>query len=270
MLYKDFIKNKQKEISDFFKNVKLHEGQFSYLDFNDCCYEQMYKKNSQGNIKTVKQLKNEIPNLAAKCKTCAEYFMHPRNKSIKGLDVQMGLFLENILIDFLNKNMHIKAMHADNLNKRYPDCMILGKDKGILCYFEVKYHGAPFIQAISKIKRYCYEGSATLDYEKVKKQIELVESELDRPTFYIHWIDYPCIKGIFFETSEQVKSYLYQSNIEFEREDREGDYKTVNDLYKIVNKVGYTTKIYSPLLQMGSFEEFITIIQDMKKNGIKQ
>ena len=141
--------------------------------------------------------------------------------------------------------------------------MILGNDKGILCYFEVKYHGAPFIQAINKIKRYCYEGSATLDYEKVKNQIELIESELDRPTFYLHWIDYPCLKGIFFETSEQVKSYLYQSNIEFEREVREGD-------YKIVNKVGYTTKIYSPLLQMGSFEEFINIIQDMKKNGIKQ
>lgn len=263
MLYDEFIKTKQVELLNFFKNVKLHEQQFLYTKFNDYCYKYMYQDNNQDNIKEVKQLKCDIPDLSATCKKCAEYFMNPRNKSIKGLDVQMGRFLEDILIDFLNKNMHIKAMHADNSNKRYPDCMILGSDKGILCYFEVKYHGAPFIQAISKIKRYCYEGSATLDYEKVKKQIELVESELDRPTFYIHWIDYPCLKGIFFETSEQVKSYLYQSNVEFERKDREGD-------YKIVNKVGYTTKIYSPLLQMGSFEEFINIIQDMKKNGIKQ
>ncbi len=270
MLYEDFIKTKQEEIFDFFKNVKLHEQQFSYSEFNNDCYKRMYQDNHQDSIKTVKQLKEEIPDLSMTCKNCADYFMIQRNRSIKGLDVQMGKFLENILIDFLNKNLHIKAMHADNSNKRYPDCMILGSDKGILCYFEVKYHGAPFIQAINKIKRYCYEGSATLDYEKVRNQIELIESELDRPTFYLHWIDYPCLKGLFFETSEQVKSYLYQSNIEFEREVREGDYKIVNDSYKIVNKVGYTTKIYSPLLQMGSFEEFINIIQDMKKNGIKQ
>ena len=270
MLYEDFIKNKQEEIFDFFKNVKLQEQQFSYAEFNERCYEQMYQNNNQDNIKTVKQLKSEISDLSITCKKCAEYFMKPRNKSIKGLDVQMGIFLEKILMDYLNEKLHIKAIPADKSNKKYPDCMILGSDKGILCYFEVKYHGAPFIQASNKIKRFCYEGSATLDYEKVKKQIEIIESELDRPTFYLHWIDYPCLKGLFFETSEQVKSYLYQSNIEFEREVREGDYKIVNDSYKIVNKVGYTTKIYSPLLQMGTFEEFIDIIQDIKKNGIKQ
>lgn len=270
MLYRKFIEEKHNEIMDFFKNAKLHEKQFMFDEFNKLCYEKMYLNNSQNNIKTVKQLKDEIAELTPTCKKCAEYFMNPRNKSIKGLDVQIGIFLENILIEYLNKNLHIKAMHADNSNKKYPDCMILGSDKGILCYFEVKYHGAPFIQASNKIKRFCYEGSATLDYEKVKQQIEIIESELDRPTFYLHWIDYPCLKGLFFETSEQVKAYLYQSNIEFEREVREGDYKIVNESYKIVNKVGYTTKIYSPLLQMGTFEEFIDIIQDMKKNGIKQ
>ena len=269
MLYKEFIEEKQNEIKFFFKNAKLHEMQFDYNKFNDYCYEEMYLNNSQDTIKTVKQLKEDLPDLQVVCKNCAEYFMNPRNKSIKGLDVQMGKFLEDVLLDFLNNNLHIKALHADKSNKRYPDCMILNSDKGILCYFEVKYHGAPFIQAYNKINRFCYEGSATLDYEKIKKQLELIESDLDRPTFYLHWIDYPCIKGLFFETSEQVKSYLYQSKIEFERAIREGDYKIVNDKYKIINKVGYTTKIYSPLLQMGTFDEFIHIVKDMKKNGLK-
>jgi len=146
--------------------------------------------------------------------------------------------------------------------------MILGQDKGILAYFEVKYHNAPFVTAINKINRYCYEGSATLDYNKIIKQLELIDSELDRPTFYLHWIDYPCLKGIFFETSEQVKDYLYQSGEEFERKEREGDFKIVNEEYSIIKKVGYTKKFYSPLLQMGTFEEFVKIINDMKKNGV--
>ena len=159
MLYEDFIKSKQGEIFEFFRNVKLHEHQFCFFKFNDECFNQMYENNYQENIKTVKQLKCEIPDLAITCKKCAEYFMNPRNNSIKKLDVQMGRFLEDVLIDFMNNKLHIKAMHADKSNKKYPDCMILSSDKNILCYFEVKYHGAPFIQAISKIKRYCYEGS---------------------------------------------------------------------------------------------------------------
>ncbi len=257
MLYEEFIRQQQECIREYFKNVSTFENQFDYTPFNETCYRCMFEENHKASIKTVKELKEEIPELAPICKKCGPYFSNPRNKSIKGLDVQMGIFLEERIIEFLNNHLHLKAMHADKKDKKYPDCMILNTDKGILAYFEVKYHAAPFINAIHKIGRYCYEGSVTLDLEKIIKQIEIIETDLDRPTFYLHWIDYPCLKGLFFETAEQVKQNLYEHGSEFERKEREGD-------YQYTAKVGYTKKFYSPLLEMGTFEEFVDIIKKMK------
>lgn len=269
-LYKDFIDTQKQNIEDYFKNVSLHESQFNFTDFNKICVDEMYTKNEQSNIKTVAELKKCIPELKDTCKKCGDYFMKQRNNSVKGLDVQMGEFLEKQIMEYLNNKLKIKAMKADKTNRKYPDCMILNTDKGILAYFEVKYHGAPFLTAINKIGRYCYEGSATLDFNKVKNQLDIIYSDLERPVFYLHWIDYPCIKGLFFETSDQVKQYLIESGEEFDRADRTGDFININrDGYEVVHKVGYTKKFYSPLLQMGTFEEFIEIIKDMKKNGVR-
>lgn len=261
--YQELLAYKKNEINEYFKNAKMFENQFQFNNFNQQCINKMYIENNQENIKSVKQLKEEIPELKSMCSKCGKYYMNPRNKSIKGLDVQLGKLLETQILDYMNDKLKLKAMHADKTNKSYPDCMVLKGDRGIIAYFEVKYHNAPFITAIHKINRYCYEGSATLDYKKLIKQLDIIESDLDRPTFYLHWIDYPCIKGIFFETSEQVKDYLKNVGEEFEREEREGD-------YKLIKKVGYTKKFYSPLLQMGTFEEFIDIIKDLKKNGVSK
>lgn len=263
--YENLLNLSKSRIDDFFANVTLFDNQFKFSKFNDSCVESMYLNNNQNSIKSVKDLKDEIPELKNMCKLCGSYYMNPRNKSKKALDIQLGIFLEDLIIDYLKKELKINAMHADKSNKKYPDCMVLGTDKGILAYFEVKYHNAPFLTAIHKIGRYCYEGSATLDIKKVEKQLEIIESDLDRPVFYLHWIDYPCLKGIFFETSEQVKENL-KSLSTFERKEREGDFINTNSGSK---KVGYTKKIYSNLLEMGTFEEFIDILKELKKNGIK-
>lgn len=253
-LYKELLDFSQDRIKDFFKNVELFDGQFEYNEFNEKCYAQMYSNNSNDNIKTVKELKNEITVLPECCKKCGIYYMNPRNKSKLKYDLIMGQLFENILIDFFNQKLKVKALHADKKNKSYPDCMILKKDKGIAAYFEVKYHSAPFILAKNKINRFCYEGSITLDYKKIIKQLEIIESDLERPVFYLHWIDFPCLKGIFFETSEQVKDYILKNGEEFSRQEREGD------LDKNPKSV-YLGKFYSPLLQMGTFEEFVEIIK---------
>lgn len=260
-VYEELLAFGQDRIFDFFKNVKLHNSQFKYSAFNTDCYNAMYKNNSQDSIKTVKELKEKIEELKPTCKECGTYFMNPRNNSIKKYDVMLGRLLEDVIIDFLKEKYKLNVTHGDNSNKKYPDCMLLSGDKGILAYFEVKYHGAPFISAIRKIGRYCYEGSATLDLGKLVKQIEIVESELDRPVFYLHWIDYPCLKGLFFETSDQVKNELFTQGEAFEREERTGDF--VDD-----KKKGYTKKFYSKLLEMGTLEEFIALLIDMKKNGV--
>lgn len=160
--YEELLEFGGERIFDFLKNARLHESQFKYSEFNEVCYKKMYIENNQDSIKTVKELKEEIPELKDTCKGCGSYFMNPRNKSIKGLDVQFGRLLEDVIIDFLKTKYKLNVTHGDNSNKKYPDCMLLSGDKGILAYFEVKYHGAPFISAINKIGRYCYEGSATL------------------------------------------------------------------------------------------------------------
>ncbi len=260
--YEELLEMGQEKIFDFFKNVKLQKSQFKYTSFNAECYDAMYLNNSQDSIKTVKELKEQIEELKPTCKDCGSYYMNPRNNSIKKYDVMLGKLLEDIIIDFLKTKYKLNVTHGDSSNKKYPDCMLLSGDKGILAYFEVKYHGAPFISAINKIGRYCYEGSATLDLDKLVKQIEIVESELDRPVFYLHWIDYPCLKGLFFETSDQVKNELFIQGDAFEREERTGDFDD-ND-----RKIGYTKKFYSKLLEMGSFEELIDIFLDMKKKGV--
>ena len=258
MLYKELLTFAEKRIADFFKNVILFDNQFGFEQFNEVCYNYMYEYNKPESPSTVKELKAQIPELTMVCKKCAQYYMNPRNSSHIKYDLMMGKLFEDILIDFFTQKLHIKAMHADNSNKQYPDCMILCSDKQIAAYFEVKYHSAPFISAINKINRYCYEGSITLDFKKIIKQLELIDSDIQRPVFYLHWIDFPCLKGIFFETSEQIKQYIYENGEEFSREKRAGDDE------KNPKNV-YLAKFYSPLLQMGSFEEFVELIKNIIK-----
>ena len=254
MIYEEILNIYGEKIKEFFKNVSTFPGQFELTDFNKECYEKMYLNNTYGTA--VKELKEKIPELKSKCSECGKYYMNPRNKSHIKYDLMMGQFFEDILLDYFNNHLHIKAQHGDKSNKQYPDCMILGKDKGILAYFEVKFHGAPFISALQKLNRYCYESSTTLDVNKIIRQLEIIESDIERPVFYIHWLDYPCLKGIFFETSEQVKEAIKNQEI-FERKEREGDLeKNPQSIYK--------EKIYSHLLEMGTIDEFIELIKEMR------
>lgn len=91
--YEELLEFGGERIFDFLKNARLHESQFKYSEFNEVCYKKMYIENNQDSIKTVKELKEEIPELKDTCKGCGSYFMNPRNKSIKGLDVQFALFV---------------------------------------------------------------------------------------------------------------------------------------------------------------------------------
>ena len=145
----------------------------------------------------------------------------------------------------------INAGRADLRNKKLPDIQVLDKTRNIKAYIEHKYHHAPFMLSHKTIGRESYEGSITLDTEKLRKQIIECESELpDRPIYVVHWVDFHHLKGIFFNTLGQIKEYL-DSGSEFERKERSGD-------YIITKKVGYTEKFYPPLHEMGDFKELLT------------
>ena len=82
VLYEELLEFSKERINEFFKKVELFEGQFEYNDFNKICLDKMYINNTQENIKTVKELKEEIPELSSMCKKCGAYYMNPRNKSL--------------------------------------------------------------------------------------------------------------------------------------------------------------------------------------------
>jgi hypothetical protein len=260
-VYEELLEFGRGQIFDFLKNAMLHETQFKYSEFNEECCKKMYEENNQYCKKTVEELKKEIPELKDTCRSCGNYFMNSRNKSIKELDVHFERLLEVVIIEFFKTKYKLNATFGGNANKKYPDCMLLSGDKGILAYFEVKYHEAPFINTIQEIGRYCYEGSVTLDLKKLVRQIEIVDSELDRPVFYLHWIDFPCLKGLFFESSDQIKNELFLQGKAIEKGEHTGDFDG-----KEMKKD--TKKFYSKLLEMGTLEELIDIFIDMKKNGV--
>jgi hypothetical protein len=205
---------------------------------------------------------DKIPDLEAECKKCYKYFMRPRNKFVKGYDVQLGKLIEEIFIDYFKKH-GIKIIRADLKDRRYPDLLILDNSKEIIGYIELKYHASPFLLTYKmRPGRECYEGSLTLDKEKVIKQLKIIFSELDRPVFFIHWVDFPCIKGIFFQTSEQLQEILLHRTDEYYRKQREGDFEQRND--GSIKKVGYFEKFYPSITEMGNFEEFLNTINENK------
>ena len=261
MLYEELLASCKSRFDEFFKNAPTFENHFTWNDYNEHCYRLMYKDNSYDHVAAVKELKAEIPELTGLCKNCGKFFIPARNKSIPKYDVILGKQLEEALMDFLGEKLGTVATRADVSNRSLPDCQILRHDGTTAAYFEVKFHGAPFVMALQKTGRYCYEGSATLDYKKIEKQLALID-KLDAPVFYVHWIEYPCLKGVFFETSDQVKKYISEQHELFEREKREGD-----DLKS--SSAVYLKKMYSPLLDMQSFEAFMDFLRDLINNTIK-
>lgn len=254
-LYKELLKFAEKIRTDFLKNIPLFENQLQYTDLNRICYQKMYEDIKPADqIKTTTDLYDEITGLRELYQRARKYYLQVRTKSIKGLDVQLGNQFDEAMITFLNfKN--VLAERADTKNKRLPDIMVMDRTRNIKAYIELKYHSAPFMLAWRLIGREPYEGSITLDTEKLKRQLTEIDSELERPVYFVHWVDFPDLKGIFFNTHEQIKEYLQERAVHFERREREGD-------YKLEAKVGYTEKFYPPLHEMGSFEE---LMEKLKK-----
>lgn len=261
-LYKNLLDLGQERILDFLKNAPIYESQFRFIQLNSQCNQKMYVELAPNKTYPPRQdYFPEIKDLEAECKKCWKFFIKPRNKSIKGLDIQLGKVLEEVFIDFL-KSLKINVIRADLKDRRYPDLLVLDSSKEIIAYIEFKYHAAPFLLTYKMREgRECYEGSLTLDKKKIVKQLEILESEIERPVFYVHWVDFPCIKGIFFQTAEQLQDMFSKGMDEFTRKEREGDFIESKDGKKFTS---YTQKIYPSIAEMGDFAELIEIIEREK------
>ena len=249
-MYKDLIEHSSFIRDSFLKNVDKFHNQLSFDDINEYCYKEMYTNvRPNEKIPALTELYDKIDGLNDLNKQGYSFFLKPRNKSVKGLDVQLGIKFEEFFISFLKKHK-INAGKADVRNKRLPDIHILDRTRNIKAYIELKYHHAPFMLSHKHIGRESYEGSITMDTKKLERQIIECESEIpNRPVYVVHWVDFHHLKRIFFNTLGQIKEYLGEGS-EYDRRDRSGDY--------VMNKkVGYTEKFYPPLHEMGDFAELI-------------
>ena len=260
-LYRELLEFSKPKLLEFFKNRTLQERQFIFDEISEFCYKIMYYSNNT--IQRRQDFFNQIRSLKKICSGCYNYYMDPRNKSIKKLDVILGQQFEYLLIDFLKIKKGINSEKADKINKNYPDNLIKDNDGNIICYYEVKFLTAPFLLTY-KVRpgRECYEGSTTLDIaKKIKAQRDIIE-KLDKDTYYVYWLDYPCIKGVFFWEAEKVFRYLDKVKIEWDRKEREGDFKDEK-------KIAITKKIYLPLLKMHPFSALYYIFKNDKLKAIQ-
>lgn len=152
----------------------------------------------------------------------------------------------NIISGWLKKKKRLNVVKWEPNNQNYPRFMLLGTDRGILAYIEFFYHRSD-VDVSDEVVRKIGICHILTD---LRKRLSLVDSDLDRPVFYVHILDYKRQKGIFFETTEMIKNNIF--------ENKESIYKYVpKDLY------------FSKITEMGDFEELISIFKNLKKNNVK-
>jgi hypothetical protein len=198
-----------------------------------------------------------IPGLQNTCGHCWDFYIAQRDDLNKSVGVGYGKVFEDEFMKFL-KAKGIDSEEGDDQNMNYPDIRVLKRNGKPACYLELKYLTAPFLTVRKKVdpNRDCYEGSATLDCdEKLLAQRRFVEHEIPEQVYYVYWLDYPCIKGIFYWEAESVYAYVDSvGGLEFTRKTREGDFA---ETYGGMRKVGHIDKVYVPLLQMKSFRQLM-------------
>jgi hypothetical protein len=260
MLSLDLYKNLINNIDDVVEYITFETfpTQFQLKEFNYDCYSKIYLKKDMGINKRQDYFKL-IKNLESTCKDCWKFYLNPRNKSIKGMDIQLGKKFQEKLCNFLNEKEIICA-EGDIKNKIYPDNLVKDINGDKKAYLEIKYQSAPWIFAYREkdTNRECYEGSPAIDIKKLENQWNLVENgEIKVPIYYVFWLDFPCIKGVFFMDIRDLYNYYKSEATVFDRRLREGDFEKKKDG---IRKVGYTKKIHPSIYQMGSFEELINIL----------
>ena len=91
LLYKKLLKFSEEIRDVFLKNVPKFDNQLKFDEINKICYEKLYEniKNPE-EIIPLNSFYDEIEGLKDLNNRAYKFFLKPRNKSIKGLDVQLG------------------------------------------------------------------------------------------------------------------------------------------------------------------------------------
>ena len=127
-LFKELLSDCE-DIIEYTSNSKTFSGEFSnqfmFSELNERCLDVIYK---QKKVIPRQDFFPSINNLEKTCKECWRFYLNPRNKSIKGLDIQLAKKFEIKLLDFLKKK-GINCKRGDVGKKIYPDNMVLDNDE---------------------------------------------------------------------------------------------------------------------------------------------
>jgi hypothetical protein len=247
------------DIKDYTKNVDTFTSEFSsqfeFQQLNNDCFKEMYIKKQSKPIKR-QDFFPKIKNLESTCKSCWGFYLDKRNESIKGLDIQFGKKFQIKILEFLNQ-LGFKCKKADD-KKIYPDNVVLDPNGKIVAYLEIKYQSAPWLMAFRDKAgtKECYESSPALDIKKLEQQWQLVKTgEIKQPIYYVYWLDFPCVKGIYFVSINEIyKEYESKSDV-FERKAREGDVSNNGEVVK-----SGLRKVHISIYKMHQFSELIDIL----------
>ena len=256
-LYKElisFCEEHKEEIESKFQRTHQFDA------INEECYKKMFWEQRKTTTPLApKILKEAIPGLTELYREKSAYYLNPRNKFKKGLDIQLGQWYEKALQLFLKS----KGIEVSKKGFPFPDYEVCVNGK-VTAYYELKFIEAPFISASTKIKdtypytspRYDYEASLTLDTgSKLIRQREKMESDLISKGVHVHyiwWFDCFHIKGVFTMPAAEVFDYYdHLAGDVHTRKEREGDKEAHQE----------KGKIYPPLLNMGTLSEYIQLIK---------
>lgn len=249
----------------------LFENQLQFGKINEDLYREMYsnfKRNpGEMDIANPKSYFQGINSgLADLCRNCSGFHYSARQNKIydKQNDIFKASYFENTILNFLHSK-GFKVVRGDESNqyvdnhKGYPDLCVLNESNSPACYIEVKYNAAPFIKVRNFVPgRECYEGSLTLNPQKLERQKRLIQDEIKVPVFYIYWADFPCLKGLFSTRIENIWNY-YSSSGGTHQHDR----RTGSGDFSYGRKTGQTEIIYPPILEMIELEDFINSLKQL-------
>ncbi|MHA1867754.1 MAG: hypothetical protein ACTSXD_06780 [Candidatus Heimdallarchaeaceae archaeon] len=239
-------------IKEIIENLPTYENQIKFEQLNVQCYKVMFSDLRQKDFIPRLELFPMIPGLKEECSKCWSFFIYKRTSSKKKLDIHLGKKYEEVFMEFL-RTKDLLVERGDLQNRHYPDILVSDKEQNPIVYLEFKNSTAPFLMIYKKVGgRECYEGSLTLDSaKKLEAQLTIIQNEITVPVFYVYWVDYPCLKGIFAISSDKVQKLHAENESMYERKMRSGD---INEKGR---KVGTTKKIYLSVLNMLSFTDLM-------------
>lgn len=248
-LYRELL-DMSDDIRKYTENLETHELFLSFDDLNEEMFQEVVDLDEPV---SKEEIFDRVDGLKSRYHNSLSFYLNSRNNSEKSLDIQLGKKYEEKFMEFLEEK-GFNCERGDSEKKKYPDILVKDDEGEKVAYIEFKNLHAPFMKVNDFVEgREWYEGSTTLDYEKAKNQLEIIDDEIDVPVYYTYWIDFPAVKGIFSMEAEDVAE-LIEEGAAYDREDREGDYTLVQGDKR---KQGYTKKIYLPLLQMKTFKQLL-------------